>query len=162
MNKKLYYASFFIAPVLCFLLALITKFDLEGNSIDCAEIMIFVISIICGPVVSLTCGIGVALSDIIMQNYSLAICSGLVASMVGFLCGFLYKKAFFSMQSNHKKILSILCGVALSLAIWFAISFLLCKNTNDALVLFMFRALISLISGLLACFILPKQVKTLY
>ena len=157
MNKKIYYATFGIAPLVCFLLALVTKFSITGGCVDVSDIAVFVVSVICGPLVALTCGVGVALSDIVTGNYLIAPFSGVIASLVGFLCAYLFKHAFSFMQMKNRKFLSILCGVGLSVVLWFASSFLISSNISVALVSFMFRSLISLSSGLIACFILPKD-----
>jgi uncharacterized membrane protein len=157
MNKKIYYATFGIAPALCFLLALVTKFPITGGCVDVSDIAVFVVSVICGPLVALTCGVGVALSDIVTGHYLIAPFSGVIASLVGFLSGYLFKNAFAFMQMKNRKFLSILCGVGLAVILWFASSFLINSTLSVALVTFMFRALISLSSGLIACFILPKD-----
>ena len=161
MNRKFYYISFGIAPVLSFILALVTKFSITGGCVDVSDIAVFVVSVIFGPIVGLTCGVGVALSDIVTGNYLIAPFSGVIASLVAFLCGYLYKYGFAFMQARGRKILSILCGVGLSAVLWFASSFLICSDLSIALVMFMIRALLSLCSGLISYFILPKDLNFL-
>lgn len=157
MNKKFYYASFGIAPILCFLMALVTKFPLDYGCVDISDIAVFVVSAIFGPLVGLTCGVGVAISDIVSQQYAVAPFSGVIASLVGLLCGYLYRYAFSSMHNRTRKILALLCSAGASMLLWFVASLLICKDINATFLMFMFRALISLASGLLAMFILPKN-----
>lgn len=162
MNKKSYYISFLVAPLLCFLLALITKFDIQDGVVDFSDIAVFVASIICGPFVGLTCGVGVALSDIVTANYSVALYSGIIASAMGFLTGFLFDKVFAKKTITKRKILSLLCGAGIGIALWIASSFLLCTSIDNALMMIMFRALLCIASGLIAYFILPKEPPKLF
>ena len=162
MNKKAYYISFLVAPLLCFLLALITKFDIQDGVVDFSDIAVFVVSIICGPFVGLTCGVGVALSDIVTANYSVALYSGIIASAIGFLTGFLYSKVFKGKTITKRKILSLLCGAGIGIILYLASSFLLCTSIDNALIMFMFRALLCIASGLLSYFILPKEPPQLF
>ena len=162
MNKKAYYLSFLVAPLLCFLLALITKFEINDGVVDFSDIAVFVVSIICGPFVGLTCGVGVALSDIVTANYSVALYSGIVASAIGFLTGFLYNKVFSSKSIIARKLLSLLCGAGIGIVLWVASSFLLCTSLSNALMMIMFRTLLCVVGGLISYFILPKEPPQLF
>ncbi len=156
MKKKIYIATFFIAPILCFLLGWATKMPIYGGCIDVSDIAVFVVSIICGPWVGITCGVGVALSDVASGVYSTALYSGVISALVGWLCGFTYKYTFASFSVRACKIFSILCGFGLSVVLWLGASFIMIKNPNDAILLFLIKAVISLVSGIIAYFILPK------
>jgi uncharacterized membrane protein len=156
MKKKIYIAMFFVAPIVCFLLAWTTKMPIYGGCIDVIDIAVFVVSIICGPWVGLTCGIGVAISDIVCGGYYIAIFSGIISSVVGFVCGYFYKHTFASFSVRACKILAILCAYGLSTVLWVGASFLLIKDAHSALMLFLLKGLIGLGEALLAYFILPK------
>lgn len=156
MKKKIYIATFFIAPVLSFLLAWVTKMPVYGGCIDVSDIAVFVVAIICGPWVGITCGVGVALSDIVCGSYSLAIFSGVISAIVGWLCGFTYKHTFASFSVRACKIFSLLCGFGLSVVLWLGASFIIVKEPSSALMLFLLKSVITLCSGVLAYFILPK------
>ncbi|MBE5732846.1 MAG: hypothetical protein E7353_07440 [Clostridiales bacterium] len=156
MKKKIYIAMFFVAPIVCFLLAWVTKMPIYGGCIDASDIAVFVVSIICGPWVGLTCGVGVALSDIVCGGYTIAIFSGIISSVVGVACGYLYKHTFVSFSVRACKILAILCAYGVSTVLWAGASFLVIKDAYSALMLVLLKALIGLCCALLAYFILPK------
>jgi uncharacterized membrane protein len=152
--KKIYIATFFIAPILSFLIAWLSKMPIYGGCIDASDIAVFVVSIICGPWVALTCAVGVALSDIVCGAYTVAIFSGVISALSGWLCGYTYKHTFASFSVRKCKILAMLCGFGLSVILWLGASFII--SPTSALMLFLLKIAICLICGLLAYFILPK------
>lgn len=156
MKKKIYIATFFIAPVLCFLLGWATKMPMYGGCIDVCDIAVFAVSIVCGPWVGITCGVGVALSDIVCGAYSSALFSGIISALVGWLCGFTYKYTFASFSVRACKIFALLCGFGLSAVLWLGAGFIMLQNVEKALMLFLMKTVISLVCGLIAYFVLPK------
>ncbi len=156
MKKKIYIATFFIAPVLCFLLGWVTKMPIYGGCVDVSDIAVFVVSIICGPWVGITCGVGVAISDIVCGAYTNAIFSGVISAIVGWFCGYCYKHTFASFSVRKCKILALLCALGLSIVLWLGASFILIKDPYTALMLFLLKAVISLGCAVLAYFVLPK------
>ncbi len=156
MKKKIYIATFFIAPILSFLLAWVTKMPIYGGCIDVSDIAVFVVAVICGPWVGLTCGVGVAVSDLVCGGYNVALFSGIISSVAGFVCGYTYKHTFASFSVRACKILALLCGCGAYVILWAGASFIIVSKPYFALMLFLLKAFISLCCALLAYFILPK------
>lgn len=157
MKKVIYIASFFLAPALTFLLGLATKMQIYGGCVDACDIAVFVVSIVFGKWVGLSCCVGVALSDIACSAYVNAIFSGVISALVGWLCGYVYKHTFASFSVRARKILSLLCAFCLYSILWFGATFILVSDFSVGIMLFLLKIAISLICGLLAYFVLPKN-----
>jgi hypothetical protein len=88
--------------------------------------------------------------------YTVAIFSGVISALSGWLCGYTYKHTFASFSVRQCKILALLCALGLSIVLWLGASFILIKDPYTALMLFLLKAIISLGCAILAYLVLPK------